>query len=76
MYLSNTLGDFAKAMNSVYERRMNFEDALDVVRRSMHILNSTLFPFGRRVTSIDRIASTIFPSKIYGTGKQHCNVCS
>ncbi|KAJ6536068.1 hypothetical protein B0H19DRAFT_963001 [Mycena capillaripes] len=73
--LSGYLGEFAAEMRSVLEKRVTFEQARNVVRRSMHASNQVYFLYGRTTTSIDRIANVILPSKCYGQGRQSCARC-
>ncbi|KAJ6481340.1 hypothetical protein C8R47DRAFT_1284520 [Mycena vitilis] len=73
--MSAHLGQLALAMNSVSEGRVTFEQARNAVRRGMHSLKPNDFPMGSRTTSIDKIATSILPSKYYGVGRQSCSSC-
>ncbi|KAJ6452021.1 hypothetical protein C8R47DRAFT_946368, partial [Mycena vitilis] len=74
-HLSTYLGDFALAMRSVKEGRITFEQARNVVRRSLRAAHPDVFPNGRMFSSVDRLAETLLPSKFYAFGKQTCNGC-
>ena len=56
-------GRFRQALRSVTEHRVSFEQARNVVRKGMHTMNPTFFPFSLTLTLIDRIASILLPSR-------------
>ncbi|KAJ6514262.1 hypothetical protein C8R47DRAFT_962284 [Mycena vitilis] len=75
IHLSTHLGDFAVAMRSVLEGRITFEQARNVVRRSLRTAKPDVFPNGRMFTSVDRLAEAMLPSKFYAVGRQGCTEC-
>ncbi|KAJ7486831.1 hypothetical protein FB451DRAFT_1127073 [Mycena latifolia] len=73
--LNDMMARYALNLNSVARNISTLEQARDIIRRIMHESNATDFPYGPNTTSIDRVASALFPEKTYGTGKQSCPKC-
>ncbi|KAJ7488887.1 hypothetical protein FB451DRAFT_1521657 [Mycena latifolia] len=73
--LNDMMARYALNLNSVARNISTLEQARDGIRRIMHESNATNFPYGPNTTSIDRVASALFPERTYGTGKQSCPKC-
>ncbi|KAJ7710918.1 hypothetical protein B0H17DRAFT_914576, partial [Mycena rosella] len=73
--LSPMMGQYGAYLRSVIENRWTLEQARDRIRRHVHAVNPTHFPYGPNQTSIDRLAVALFPSKSYAKGRQSCALC-
>ncbi|KAJ7130032.1 hypothetical protein C8R43DRAFT_896500 [Mycena crocata] len=73
--LGQILADFAVLMGSVRDRRITFEKCRDLIRRTLHAKDAGSFPYGRNMSSVDRIAMAVLPSAHYAVGRQFCDEC-
>ncbi|KAJ7476477.1 hypothetical protein FB451DRAFT_1033426, partial [Mycena latifolia] len=73
--MSDLMSRFSSNLTSVQNNLSSLEQARDGIRRRMHGHNASYFPYGPNQTSIDRLASALFPDKTYALGKQSCPRC-
>ncbi|KAJ7469704.1 hypothetical protein FB451DRAFT_1368625 [Mycena latifolia] len=73
--MSDLMSRFSSNLTSVQNNLSSLEQARDGIRRRMHGQNASYFPYGPNQTSIDRLASALFPDKTYALGKQSCPRC-
>ncbi|KAJ6522022.1 hypothetical protein B0H19DRAFT_1348746, partial [Mycena capillaripes] len=62
-------------LQSAVEGRISLEDARNSGRRSMNRARPEYFPYGPNMSSIDRVAEVILPSKSYAAGRHTCHSC-
>ncbi|KAJ6528833.1 hypothetical protein B0H19DRAFT_896806, partial [Mycena capillaripes] len=75
IYMGGLMGELALLLQSVVEGRISLEEARNLVRRSMNRAKPEYFPYGPAMSSIDRVAEVIMPSKYYAAGRQSCHGC-
>ncbi|KAJ7114877.1 hypothetical protein C8R44DRAFT_629909 [Mycena epipterygia] len=73
--LGGILGNLSTHLSGVMQGRISIEQARNEVRRQLHDIEPTDFPYGHNFGSVDAIVAQLFPKDRYGVGKQSCPVC-